>query len=53
MTPNTPKLILIPTAIGSILSLSVKNVLSRVFKMTTVTGTARTVITYFEQFPII
>ncbi len=37
----------------SILSLSVKNVLSHVFKMTTVTGIARIVITYFEQFPII
>jgi len=53
MAPNTPKLIWILIETGYILNLSVKNVLSHVFKMTTVTGIAHIVITYFEQFPII
>ena len=53
MAPNTPKLIWILIETGYILNLSVKNVLSPVFKMITAAGIARTVITYFEQFPII
>lgn len=52
MTPNTPKLIWILIETGYILNLSVKNVLSPVFKMITAAGIARTVITYFKQFPI-
>ena len=52
MIPNTSKLILTLNAIGFMLSLSVKNVLSPVFKMITAAGIARTVITYFKQFPI-
>ena len=51
MIPNTPKLIWILIETGYMLNLSVKNVLSRVFKMTTAAGIARTVITYFKQFP--
>ena len=51
MTPNTPKLIWILIETGYILNLSVKNVLSPVFKMTTAAGIAHIVITYFKQFP--